>query len=301
MKPQLPSTQSLRVFETAARSLNCAQAGKELCLTASAVSKQLQSLEDHLGVELFIRSKHGLKLTEAGHIYWDCIKPVMAKLEEAGARVARHQLHLQDLDVRVLVAFAERWLLPRYSEFADANPDLKIHFDTSTLRDEAIPFAYDAYIRLGNGYWPGCVADYICGRQQVMIASPDLLRRHPPIQSPADLARFPLIGHTWFPNDWAEAFEALGVKIDQTLNVTRWELFSMTIRSACVGHGLALAPLCFVTEELARGELVRMLDYSRYGPQGYYFVFSEDRQDDAALSRFRRWLRSRQFDGEEIP
>jgi DNA-binding transcriptional LysR family regulator len=293
--------QSLRVFEVAARYLNCASAGQELCLTASAVSKQLQSLEDGLGVQLFIRSKHGLKLTEAGQVYWDCIKPAMQKLEEAGARVARQQRHLQDLDVRVLVAFAERWLLPRYAAFARANPDLKVHFDVSTLRDEAVPLAHDAYIRFGNGVWPGCVADYLSGRQQVLVASPDLLGRNPPVLAPADLARFPLLGHSWIPEAWNDAFDTLGVRLDQPLHVEKWEFFSITIRSACAGHGLALVPRCLVAEELARGELVRVLDYSQFGRMGYYFVFSEERQGDAALSRFRDWLGSLRYAGEDRP
>jgi hypothetical protein len=55
---------------------------------------------------------------------------------------------------------------------SEANPDLKIPFDTSTLRGEVLTSAYAAYIRFGNGFWPGCVADYLCGRQQIMVARP---------------------------------------------------------------------------------------------------------------------------------
>jgi DNA-binding transcriptional LysR family regulator len=301
MRTQLPSTQSLRAFEAVARYLNCGQAALELCLTASAVSKQLQSLEDCLGVALFVRSKHGLVLNEAGQAYWKAVRAIMRQLEEAGERVVRQGHHLQDLDVRVLVAFAERWLLPRYSAFAEANPDLKVHFDTSAVHDEDLPLSYDAYIRYGTGFWPGCVADYLVGRQLVMVASPDLLRRAGPVASPADLPGFALFGHSWDPQAWLVAFRSLGVPEEALPPVKNWDFFSMTIRSACVGHGLALVPRCFVAGELERGELATVLEYRQESPFGYYFVFSENRQDDAALGRFRAWLRSRRGEGEASP
>jgi LysR family transcriptional regulator, glycine cleavage system transcriptional activator len=301
MKTQLPSTQSLRAFEAVARYLNCGQAALELCLTPSAVSKQLQSLEDCLGMELFVRGKHGLVLNEAGQAYWKAVRAIMRQLEEAGERVVRQGHHLQDLDVRVLVAFAERWLLPRYSAFAEANPDLKVHFDTSAMHDEDLPCSYDAYIRYGTGYWPGCVADYLAGRHLVIVASPDLLRRNRPIETPAGLAGFALFGHSWIPAAWSDAFRTLGVPHEALPPVKNWDFFSMTIRSACVGHGLALVPQCFVTGELERGELVQILGYRQESPFGYYFVFSESRQDDATLGRFRNWLRSRRGEGEEAP
>jgi len=301
MRIQMPSTQSLRTFEAVARYLNCGQAAQELCLTPSAVSKQLQAVEDSLGVELFIRGKHGMVLTEAGQTYWKAIRSILRQLEEAGERVVRQQHHLQDLDVRVLVAFAERWLLPRFAEFADANPDLKVHIDASAVHDEDQPGTYDAYIRYGTGYWPDCVADYLSGRQLVMVASPDLLARGRPVLAPADLPGFTLLGHSWDPEAWAEAFRALGVPLDALPPIRRWEFFGMTIRAACAGHGLALVPHCFVTGELARGELVPLLGHRQDSPFGYYLVIPENRQDEAALARFRAWLRTRRYDGEDPP
>lgn len=298
MRTQIPSTQALRVFEVAARYLNCTHAAQELCLTTSAVSKQLQSLEDSIGIELFIRSKHGLLLTEAGQLYLDCIKPAMSKLMEAGVRVTRQQLRPQELQIRLLPAFADRWLLSRYSTFCDANPDVRIQFNTSLLPDETFPFTFDAYVCLGEGVWPGCVAEYICGSELVLVASPKLFERHPAVQSPAELLDFTLFEHTEVPQVWSQAFEILGLKPERPSHIVQWDFYSVIIRSACVGHGLALIPRCFITEELTAGELVQVLDHRQISSYGYYFVVSEGREDDVSIARFRDWLRSRKADGE---
>jgi LysR family glycine cleavage system transcriptional activator len=301
MRTQLPSTQSLRVFEVVARYLNCTHAAQELCLTASAVSKQLQSLEDTLGVELFLRGRHGLTLTGAGQVYLDSIKPLMIKLVEAGERVNGAQPLAQDLHLRVPPAFADRWLLPRFAEFSGANPDVRIHLDASAMRDENLLVTYDLYVRFGRGSWPGCVADYLCGRHMVIVASPGLLRREPPLRAPADLLRHTLFEHSWVPMGWAQAFENLGVKPERAPAIVQWDFYSVIIRSACVGHGLSLVPRCFVAEELAKGELVQVLDYSHCNDFGYYLVFAEGRAADPGIARFRDWLRSCRSAGEDPP
>jgi DNA-binding transcriptional LysR family regulator len=299
MPAQIPSTQALRVFEVVARYLNCTHAAQELFLTPSAVSKQLQSLEDAVGVALFTRGQHGLNLTSSGQLYLDCIRPVMAKLAEAGERVAEHQLHAQELYLRVPPAFADRWLLPRFSAYVDANPDQPIHIDASAMRDENLLLTYDLYVRFGKSPWPGCVADYLCGRQLIIIASPALLSRPPGFHGPADLPRFALYEHSWLPHGWAKAFEDLGIRPDRSTKVVQWDFYSVIIRAACVAQGLCLVPKCFVTEELAKGDLVQVLDYSQRYDVGYHLVFAEERKSDPSIARFRNWLLTVQGDGED--
>lgn len=299
MRPQIPSTQELRAFEAVARYLSCTRAARELLLTTSAVSKQLHSLEESLGVELFIRGKHGLLLSEAGQTYLECIKPILSKLAEAGARVTCQPLHQQHLHVRVAPAFADRWLFPRYPEFSEANPELTVRFDTSLETDETISHAFDAYIRFGQGVWPGCEADYLCGRQLILVANPNLLRRNPPIQTPEDLVNFPLLEHSQVRHVWTQAFQTLGCQPVKTPYFVPCDFYSVVIRSVCVGLGLALVPRCFVTDELQDGDLVQVLNYSQRSPYGYYLVIPEARKNNASVLQFRTWLRSKKSDGED--
>ena len=66
MRRTLPSLNLLRAFEAAARLGSFKEAGDALCVTASAVSQQVKTLESQLGVELFDRLPRGLTLTDAG-------------------------------------------------------------------------------------------------------------------------------------------------------------------------------------------------------------------------------------------
>jgi DNA-binding transcriptional LysR family regulator len=299
MSQQIPSLQSLRMFEVLARYGNCTHAAQELCLTPSAVSKQLQSLEDTLGVVLFIRGQQGLTLNSAGQLYLSYIKPVMAKLAEAGERVVEHHTHSQDLHLRCLPSLADRWLLPRISDYTDAHPDHRIHIDPSALRDENLQITYDLYIRFGRRPWPGFVANYLCGRQLIIVASPAMLQRQGEVRTPEDLLRFSLFEHSWLARGWPQVFQDLGLSLGRAPSIVRWDYYSVIIRSACLGHGLSMVPKCFVTEELARGDLVQLLGYSQTYDSGYHLLVPMERMEDPSIARFRKWLLSRRGEGED--
>jgi LysR family glycine cleavage system transcriptional activator len=67
---RLPSLKAIKVFEVAARHLSFSQAADELCVSQSAVSHQIKSLENHLGKKLFIRANNTVFLTNYGDIYF---------------------------------------------------------------------------------------------------------------------------------------------------------------------------------------------------------------------------------------
>ena len=295
IRTQIPSTQALRVFESAARYLNYAHTAQELCLTTSAVTKQLQSLESCLGVELFARGRFGLTLTEAGQTYFACTKVALAKLIEGGVKVARKKHQSEVLQVRVLPTFAERWLFSRYSELSDSNLSGKIQISIYPMvqLDETFPHMYDAYICFGEGEWPGCITDYLCGKELVLVGGRTLLDRKLPIQTPADLANFTLIEHSEVPSAWLRAFEDLSIKPESIDNIIKWDFYSVLIRGVCVGLGLGLIPMCFIEEQLKSGELVQVLNYMQLNISGYYLVFLEENKNNKLLNEFRSWLKNR--------
>ncbi|MGA2083280.1 MAG: LysR family transcriptional regulator [Holophaga sp.] len=294
IRTHIPSTQALRVFESAARYLNCAHAAQELCLTTSAVSKQLQSLESCLGVELFTRGKFGLTLTEAGRIYLACTREALAKLTEGGVKVARQKRQSEVLQLQVLPTFAERLLLSLYNDLSDSTLNGKVQFSIYPMvqLDETFPYMYDGYICFGEGNWPGCISDYLCGKELILVGGRTLLEDKP-IQSAADLANFTLIEHSEVPTAWPQAFEALKIKPECIDHIIKWDFYSVLIRGVCVGLGLALIPRCFIEEQLKSGEMVQVLNYSQINPLGYYLVFPEENKNNKLLNKFRIWIKSK--------
>ncbi|HYV66316.1 MAG TPA: LysR family transcriptional regulator, partial [Myxococcales bacterium] len=116
---QLPSLNALRAFEAAARHLSLTLAGRELHVTQSAVSHQVQNLEDELGVRLFQRLPRSLRLTPAGEALAKTAREAFGRIEEAALSIDRRPGRLC---VSVLPSFAALWLLPRLRRFRAAWP-----------------------------------------------------------------------------------------------------------------------------------------------------------------------------------
>lgn len=109
MPRELPSTASLRGFVYAARTLSFKRAAAELHVSASALSRQIRSLEDLLGARLFQRLHPGISLTEEGRRYLEAAEAALARLEAAQEQLAPGP---RPLRISALESFSERWLIP---------------------------------------------------------------------------------------------------------------------------------------------------------------------------------------------
>jgi LysR family transcriptional regulator, glycine cleavage system transcriptional activator len=285
-----PSTMALRVFEAAARHLTCTGSADELFLTQSAVSKQIRTLETMLGVTLFVRVNRGLVLTDAGRAYLEDVRPLLAQLATASARAAQRPSDPSTLTLRIAAIVGDRWLLPRFPSFAQAHPLIHVQFTSLLSKDGREQSLTDGEFRFGDGAWPGFVADYLFGRELLLVGSPALVQSLPPLQSPADALRCPLLQHFQVPQAWAEYVQAHRLPTPEAPRVTRYEFYSTLLKAASAGMGLALVPRVFVQEELARGELVNPMACGVKSRLGYYFVSAEHRQTDPALATLRAWL-----------
>ena len=115
----------LRIFESTARHLSFTRAGDELCLTQSAVSKQIKALEDQLGRALFVRVHRGLVLTPAGDSYFRDIAPLLAGIDRATERLVDSQDVIK-LTLYVFSTLGERWLVDRVAGFVHAHPEIEL-------------------------------------------------------------------------------------------------------------------------------------------------------------------------------
>src|SRR3990172_6454857 len=107
----LPSLDLLRGFEAAARNLSFTRAAEELFVTQSAVSRQVKTIEDHLGVALFARRHRALTLTEAGHDLYRATAQALRQLSDAATRI-RERGAGRTLTVTATIGFASLWLIP---------------------------------------------------------------------------------------------------------------------------------------------------------------------------------------------
>ncbi|MGL5003165.1 MAG: LysR family transcriptional regulator, partial [Casimicrobium sp.] len=115
----------LRGFEASARHLSLTRAASELNLTQSAISRQVQSLEDEFGVALFVRKAREILLTPEGAQFLPTVQRVLAELDASVERLRRDAFSPR-IAVNTFASFASLWLIPRLTGFRAIKPNVDI-------------------------------------------------------------------------------------------------------------------------------------------------------------------------------
>ncbi|VFR31768.1 Glycine cleavage system transcriptional activator [plant metagenome] len=288
MRRFCPSLTELIAFESAARHGSFTRAAEELCVTQGAVSKQVKSLEATVGVELFLRVRQGLMLTDAGRGYLSQIKGGLDQIETASLDLLSHRGQGGLLTLTSMPTFGAKWLIPRLTAFLRLRPDIRMEFlPHHRGYDFSMP-KLDAAVRYGEGLWPGARADYLGGREVVPVCKPQLIAGGE--RQPADLLRYPLLHHTTAPQGWHEWFERAGCASARSWEGSRFDQYSLLTEAAAAGFGLALIPRCLVEDELRDGKLEVAVNLPILASQGYYLCYPEQKATLPALLAFRTWL-----------
>ncbi|MGH8830738.1 MAG: LysR substrate-binding domain-containing protein, partial [Polaromonas sp.] len=106
----------------------------------------------------------------------------------------------------------------------------------------------------------------------------------------ADFAHLPLLQMSTRPYAWRQWFESMGLRVENDMAGARMELFSMTTEAAIHGQGLALIPRFLIEDDLTQGRLVQLIEHEFLSDRRYYFIYPEQKSDNAVLALFRAWL-----------
>ncbi len=293
----LPSLAALRALDALDRLGSASAVAEELALTQSAVSRQLQSLEQQLGTALVDRSQKRLQLTPQAQLFVRDIRPALSQIAQAALRLQVPQSG-GALNLAILPAFGMRWLMPRLPEFARAHPDVTINMAT---RLEPFNFAsetFDAAIWHGNGDWPGTDSLLLRHDQIVVVCAPDMATR---ITSPADLLKLPLLHIQSRPRAWADWLTAQGVDLQGPVPGTLHDQFATLAQAAMHGLGVALMPDYLVEQDLATGRLAAPCGPPSDSQGAYYLVWPSARSADPVLRLFRDWLATQAQPEDPLP
>ena len=293
MRSYTPPLHLLRAFVTTAQLGNVTRASELLCLTQSAVSKQLRELETCTGTALFTRSAKRLVLTPLGLQYEAALRPLLAQLENATlALLTRPVSGGGDLHLSFLPTFGAKWLIPRLPRFQQLHPQITLHFVPYVQGYDFKQRAdLDASILFGSGPWPEVESDYLVGRDVVLIAPP-ATSKMVPLEQPADIGRCVLLQHVSVPNAWTDWCSAHGLATGiQNLVGPQLDQFQSLIRAVSAGMGIALVPRCLVADDIASGAVSAPFQKIPYADAlGYHFCYPAARAHLASLQAFRRWL-----------
>ena len=289
MQGSLPLN-GLKAFEAAARHLSFTRAADELHVTQAAVSHQVKTLEQRLGVKLFRRLPKSLRLTDEGQALLPELRDAFERIARALNRVTSAQ-GAAALSVSTLTTFALTWLVSRLPRFQARHPDIEVRLNTTGRLVDFAREDVDVAVRYGDGNWSGLNVEKmfedeltpLCGR-----AHKDRLRR------PEDLRDVPLLDASppepASVGDWPTWLKAAGIA---QLPVTRGATFDSTkiaAQAAIDGMGVAIGSPYLFAEDIAAGRLFQPFPLTVRNGKTYWLVCAEGTATRPKIKAFREWV-----------
>lgn len=293
-KYRLPSLDLFHTFEAVARHRSFTLAADELCLTQSAVSRQIKTLEDALGLRLFRRLHRAIEVTAEGQRLFEAVTrgldDISGCLDSLGA-AARAPL----ITVSASVAFAWFWLMPRLERFGALQPDIELRVLATDQPVRPGTGDVDVAVLFGAGQWEGLEARLLFGEVVYPVCSPAYLRDHSLLHGPHDLLDQTLLhleyGRPSFGGvDWRTWLLRQGVGGQPVRRGLRFNSYPMVLEAAQAGQGVALG-WSYITDPLvADGRLVCPVDRRVETQDGYYLCASSEADRSPVIAAFADWI-----------
>ena len=279
---------ALRAFEAAARHLSVSRAAEELCVTPTAISHQIRSLEAFLETSLFDRKNGKLALNPATATALRELSEGFDKLEGALMALTRRGQR-RKLVIAASPSLASLWLMPKLHRFLALAPDVDFSLCTAISESDFSDGPFDVAIA-ANANVPGRTSDYLMDERIYPVCAPRLL-------SPG-LAPESALYETAFIHDdkacehfptWRRYFEATRREPPDVAGGLRFNQSSLAIDAAERGFGLLLARSRLVADALAHKRLVLVSD--RAYPLSYRYYALRPRGVESRLAtQFLDWL-----------
>lgn len=286
---RLPPLNALRVFESSARNCSFAAAAEELFVTASAVSHQIKTLEEYLGVSLFSRNKRKVELTPAGEQYLTSIKHALDEIEVATQRLTAN-LETNVVTISVAPNFLTRWLMPRMARFQEKYPDIELQINASMGLIDFNRSNTDMAVYFGNGEWDDIEVHFLRNVMLVPVCSPRLMKGRFPLNKPEDLRHHTLIYVNKRKYEWENWLEQAGVAFITPKGSLQLSSSQLATAAAQEGLGVALADSTLTSREISSGHLLVPFDIMLDTHKAFYLVYRKHRPLTAGMKAFKEWL-----------
>ncbi|OHV10014.1 LysR substrate-binding domain-containing protein [Kushneria phosphatilytica] len=299
MKIERLPLNALRAFSEAVEAESFKAAAERLGVTPGAVSRQIRQLEERLGIALFERQAHGVRVTEAGRILSRDVSGGLARIAEGVRNIEKYHTGVARLTLNAPPSFAQLWLLPRLEAFEarESRLDITLEAEQALISPAWQGSGARLALRYGRGPWPGVKSLRLFGDALFPVCSPALLERLP-ILAPADLLEHSLLEVNWGARQggnvpgWRDWFHAAGLEVTDRPIKRQYSLYGMALDQAMAGHGVMLASYPVVADRLANGGLVRPFgaDYVIDSSYTYNLILPASGQAPPTVQQFIDWL-----------
>jgi LysR family glycine cleavage system transcriptional activator len=281
---------ALRAFAVAARTDSLNKAAEELGVTHGAVSKQVRSLEDWLGQQVFTRGGRGLSLTPYGKVLAEQLGRSFRDIDAACQYVRRHRSK-SVLAVEAPSTFAMYFLMPRLKRFESKYPDLAVWISTRMTGQAPDVSSNDLLITRGNAerqssHFKG--STWLFDESLTPVCSEDALRKRP-VKKPADILGHPLITSATRPGNWEAWLQQAGIRDYLFEGGHRFDHMFVAMHAVREGLGSIVAPKQFFPGQAQWKLRCPLPGVAVVGEK--YFACPTSRADPRYVSRFVDWLK----------
>jgi DNA-binding transcriptional LysR family regulator len=295
-RPRL-SLDLLKGFEAAARHSSFTRAAQELCLTQSAVSREIKTLEQQLGQPLFSRINRGLRLTEAGQVLHRAVGEALALIDGATDRLAARSRG-ETLTVTTSVPLASMWLAPKLRRFVRLHPEVDVRSVAADQRLDLERERLDVAIRWAPAGSSVAGGEPLFDLEIFPVCAPALARDPArPLRRAADLANHVLLDletvttrGPW--SDWGPWLAAMKLADLKPAGTLRFSHYDQVVQAAIDGSGVAIGRKPHNARHLREGLLVAPLGREAVLGWGAYFMLVAPRSAARpVVGEFVAWLR----------
>ncbi|MCM2458805.1 LysR family transcriptional regulator [Rhizobium sp. CG4] len=250
----------LAVYVDVVRTGSFSAASRRRAVTPSAVVRQIDALEQDLGVTLLVRSTRALGLTDAGQHLFDRAQRLLEDLADTHAEVAAFDSEVTGtLRVACFPTFGKRYVIPVMALLAQQHPNLHVELDLTERLADPVAERLDLVIRMGELQDSSLIAMRLAPLTRILVASADYLEKHGVPSTVADLRTHRLLDKL-HGNDLLEWSRVLGCAAGDAAGqvVLRCDDFEALNGAALTGMGIALLPSWVAGPSVKSGDLIRL-------------------------------------------
>ncbi|BFM48649.1 LysR substrate-binding domain-containing protein [Marinomonas sp. THO17] len=287
----LPPLKSMLAFRFAAESLSFKDAAEHLFVTQAAISQQIKTLEQHLGVTLFERQTRQVILTSEGHYLYDYVNRAFQLMEE-GVRGITQDPNPNTLVISAVPSFSSRWLVPRLGMFQASVPDINLRLSPSIGLSSFADTDLDLCVRLGEGHYDGLQSELLFEENLLPVCHPALIDTSKGIvEQLLDISIItdtgPDMEHVW-PK--LQTFLKLyDLPLKSNLHVAD---STSLVEALLSRQGLAMVRFGLVYDHIQKGQLICPLPVYMKSRYDFYLVAPAPHFKYEKIQAFRRWIKS---------
>ena len=254
------------IFNAVAKNNNFRKAADELGYTASAVSKQIQNLEDELSIKLFIRTTRSVHLTDEGQMYYQTTQRILDELQEVENKLYNFKnTPFGRLKISLPMSFGQQYLSNTLSQYAKDFPNVQLTTVFDDKRVDIIQDEYDLAVRIGQLEDSSLIVKKIAPCPIMTCASPEYIIQYGKPKTPYDLAQHKCILYNQNSSLEQWTYQLEGKNINIPINPIMKTNSAKNITDACLaGVGIANIPIFAAYEYLQSNQLIHVFQNENY-------------------------------------